>query len=171
MIFSVSYVFLTSYNNLTSTLSISASTCLCLSHIGPSNLHRSQKVPMMENASLSQCFYCSDSTLNIPGFTVNFLLAVPANSWVLWLIMTSAGFLTDKMEVFEFNMALNELLFCLFTPVISIGIYLFKTVVDKYMLFFTIPIFTVRPVFQTCICLERYLAVVHPVVFLRYRVW
>ena len=127
---------------------------------------------MMENATLSETgFPCSDSTLSAPGFMINFLLAVPANSWVLWLIITSAGFLTDKMEVFEFNMALNELLFCLITPEISISIYLFKHVMDKYMLSFTIPIFVVRPVFQTCICLEGYVAVVHPVVFLRYRVW
>ena len=126
---------------------------------------------MMENTTLSDiCFPCVDSIASVTGLIFNFLFAVPANSWVLRLMMTSAGFLTDKMEVFEFKIALNELLFCLITPVFFIGPYLFRDVLSKSILFLSFPIIITRPLFQCCICLDRYMAVIHPVVFLRYKV-
>jgi hypothetical protein len=41
--------------------------------------------------------------------------------------------------------------------------------VERYLAVVHPVVFAARPLFQCCICVERYLAVVHPVVFLKYK--
>ena len=72
-------------------------------------------------------------------------------------------------EFFAFNLAVNKILFCLLSFISFINLYLPLESLE-FVFFFSFGFFiSGRLLFQACICLERYLAVVHPVVFLRYK--
>ncbi|XP_074478431.1 uncharacterized protein LOC141759862 [Sebastes fasciatus] len=53
------------------------------------------------------------------------------------------------------------MLHCLLKMALDVGLLVLQFMMQLML--------TSRPVFQSCICLERYLAVVHPTVFLRFR--
>ena len=119
------------------------------------------------NISSDSCFPCIDPDLLISSISVYVLLSFPANGWAMWLMTSSAVFLTDKMELFEFNLVLGELLFCAASPAVCAGLYFFRGLADHAAIPLTAVSFVMRPMFQGCLCVERYLAVIHPAVFLR----
>ena len=105
---------------------------------------------------------------------INFLLSLPVNCYVVWLILNGAGS-GVAVDIFYLSVSLNDIIYSLFSPMflvlmkpptsmnhISPGVFDFFT----FLLGF---IGTGRPLFLYCICVERYLAVVHPVLFLRFR--
>ncbi|XP_029905356.1 lysophosphatidic acid receptor 4-like [Myripristis murdjan] len=98
--------------------------------------------------------------------TVNLFLGFPSNGFILWLMVTRAG-RVNALEFFSLNLTVSELLFGLSS--ICAFIYLFHKSVSVFVanVFFSIFLFMGRPLFQTCICVERYIAVVHPVLFLQ----
>ncbi|KAJ8017220.1 hypothetical protein DPEC_G00015540 [Dallia pectoralis] len=99
---------------------------------------------------------------------VNFILCVPTDVYILWLIVTGAAG-TLASELFTLNLAVSEILFCVF----SIPMIVYTNIQSAaFRLSFSFGysfMFTGRPLFQCCICVERYLAVVHPVIFLKYK--
>ena len=113
-------------------------------------------------------------TTYIQGITGTFLLpymvvGLPANLWVMWLITHGTK---DSLaaELFHLNRAICETLFllgsplqlyCVFDPAGS-GPAVQILVIELFAL-----IWFGRPLFQCSICLERYLAVVHPLTFIR----
>ncbi|XP_041670598.1 uncharacterized protein LOC121527638 [Cheilinus undulatus] len=124
------------------------------------------------NATFSFSFYTLDDYHNgLTGlFSCNILIGLPANIYVVWQIARGGkGAVTS--EVFALNLAVAELSFCalsLYTLLhflLRVGGYL------GYVLFYLLPqvMFTPRALFQGWICLERYMAVVHPTVFIRFR--
>ncbi|KAJ8011174.1 hypothetical protein DPEC_G00055430 [Dallia pectoralis] len=104
------------------------------------------------------------------ALTGEILLGLPINVYVLWMIVNSAG-ATVATEIFALNLSVSEIIFCLSAALKMLSIYLpVKSVALTSVGWFSLgSIFTSRPVFQCCICVERYLAVVHPVTFLKYR--
>ncbi|KAJ8372207.1 hypothetical protein AAFF_G00293260 [Aldrovandia affinis] len=102
------------------------------------------------------------------AFVSNVLVGLPLNVWVLWLIVRgSEGVLAS--EIFTLNLAALELIYCLHLPLAVLNITVLNSILSKTLSFFYGLIFSGRPLFQCCICVERYLAVLHPLTFLRYR--
>ncbi len=94
---------------------------------------------------------------------VNFIFALLVHSCVILFIITGNGVAS---EIFNLNLSVCEIMFCL-SSLLSLLI--------KDILFTPLAklspgrAFTGRPLFQCLICAERYLAVVHPVTFLKYK--
>ncbi|XP_048036472.1 chemokine XC receptor 1-like [Megalobrama amblycephala] len=105
-------------------------------------------------------------SLEICAYIINFLVGVPTHSYVIWLIITGTGsgvaseFFILNLSICEIGNSLNCLLFVLsnwFSSVFTLLEFLIGLSV------------TGRPLFQCLMCVERYLAVVHPVTFLKYK--
>ena len=100
--------------------------------------------------------------------TINIFLGLPTNVYVLWLILTGAGG-TMASDFFSLNLAVSEVLYCLFSVFVLVNNHI-PTTALAYLADFSFGFLSAgRPLFQCCICVERYLAVVHPVVFLKYK--
>lgn len=96
----------------------------------------------------------------------NIVLSLPTNGYIAWLIATGAED-TLLREFFPLNLSVFEVLYCFFSLSVLIK-RIFPTLkmpqsIYKYLLW------SGRPMLQCCICMEYFLAVVHPVLFLRYR--
>ncbi|XP_059397960.1 hydroxycarboxylic acid receptor 2-like [Carassius carassius] len=97
-------------------------------------------------------------------FTFNFLFGLLTHSYVIWLIVTGNGIASEffilNLSVCEIGNSLNSLFFMLST------VFSCLTTIVVILQGLTI---TGRPLFQCLMCVERYLAVVHPVTFLKYK--
>ncbi len=105
-------------------------------------------------------------SLKLCVFSINLLFGFPAHSYVVWLIVTGKGS-GVALELFNLNLSVCEIgnsLNCMFY-IVSICLPSI-TVLPLFLLGL---VFTGRPLFQCLICAERYLAVVHPVTFLKYK--
>ncbi|XP_056114203.1 C-C chemokine receptor type 8-like [Rhinichthys klamathensis goyatoka] len=98
----------------------------------------------------------------------NFMFGFLIHTYVLWLIVKGTGS-SVASDFFNLNLSVCEILFslnCLLSIVVN---------AIRFKGFTTLPpflqglAFTGRPLFQCLICVERYLAVVHPVTFLKYK--
>ncbi|XP_067231465.1 chemokine XC receptor 1-like [Chanodichthys erythropterus] len=105
-------------------------------------------------------------SLEICAYIINFLVGVPTHSYVIWLILTGTGSGVAS-EFFNLNLSICEIgnsLNCL----LSVLSNWFSSVFT--LLFFLMGLsVTGRPLFQCLMCVERYMAVVHPVTFLKYK--
>ena len=132
-----------------------------------------------ENSTTNQIFgNCGNSSPvlkpYIQGMTGTILLpymvvCLPANLWVMWLITHGTK---DSLaaELFHLHSAFCETLFLLGSPLLLYCIFgpagsgpLVPFLVNE----FSALILFGRPLFQCCICVERYLAVIHPLTFIR----
>ena len=124
----------------------------------------------MENRTVycHTCLHLFNNTYK--GLLTTFILAVvPANCWALWLMMSSCNFLTDKMDLLKFSLLVNDLVLGLALSLVFPGLYLFLQT-TLYLWGFSIGLMMVgKPLIQCSLCLERYLAVLQPHTFLRYR--
>lgn len=120
---------------------------------------------IMLNGNGSEPFmqmYCSFATA---GTAFNWLFGLPANTYMLWLITTTSG----NSETFTLNLAVSEIVASVASLFIICTCYWTGENIENILTFVSPFIVISRPLFQTCICVERYLAVLHPVVFVRFR--
>lgn len=118
---------------------------------------------------LERCFFCHTSPIFLPSTLGYALVCGPAQLWVLVLMARSPVFGTDKMEVFHFHLALSEVIFALLAAPAIAATYAGSIAWTSYVLTLGEILVMIRNELQSVICLEHYLAVVHPVQFLRYR--
>ncbi|XP_039516002.1 chemokine XC receptor 1-like [Pimephales promelas] len=104
--------------------------------------------------------------LEISVYSINLLFGFPTHCYIIWLIITGTGSGVAS-EFFILNLSVCELGICLNSVVFVLSIW-FPTFSSFYLFLIGLS-FTGRPVFQCLMCVERYLAVVHPVTFLKYK--
>ncbi|XP_051734825.1 C-C chemokine receptor type 8-like [Ctenopharyngodon idella] len=115
--------------------------------------------------STTQSFGLIES-LEICVHSINLFFSLPAHSYIIWLIITgtlsgvASEFFILNLSVCELGICLNGLVFILSRWISSLDI------LDMFLIGLTT---TGRPLFQCLMCVERYLAVVHPVTFLKYK--
>uniref|UniRef100_UPI0037E7BD65 G-protein coupled receptor 4 n=1 Tax=Semicossyphus pulcher TaxID=241346 RepID=UPI0037E7BD65 len=94
----------------------------------------------------------------------NLAVGTPCNILVIWQIATRKSDACTS-DIFIFNLAILDAYFCLMTPIEMTNRLLLDDSRIWYSQRFAYGIKDVAPLFLVCICLDRYMAVVHPVVF------
>ncbi|XP_061657662.1 proteinase-activated receptor 3 [Syngnathoides biaculeatus] len=95
---------------------------------------------------------------------INMFLGIPANILVLWLIRKNKGD-SSTSDIFILHLAVLDVLFCLIPPLELANIVFLTTSTTWYILRFFYGMKDSSPLFLSCICLDRYVAVVHPIAF------
>ncbi|KAK5852031.1 hypothetical protein PBY51_023537 [Eleginops maclovinus] len=95
---------------------------------------------------------------------INMFLGIPANIMVLWLIHRNKGD-SSTSDIFISHLAISDVLFCLIPPLELANIVFLTTSSTWYVLRFFYGIKDSSPLLLSCICLDRYMAVVHPIIF------
>ncbi|XP_067280746.1 C-C chemokine receptor type 8-like [Pseudorasbora parva] len=94
----------------------------------------------------------------------SFLFGLPTHSYVIWLIITGNGVTS---EFFILNLSVCEIGNCVNSLVFLLSFWFANlTTLNRFLMGLGI---TGRPVFHCLMCVERYLAVVHPVTFLKFK--
>ncbi len=122
-------------------------------------------IPSMLSVNFKMCSLLSSYFIVI-SLSINVILGLPANCYILWLSVKEI-IQGQSTEIFIFNTALAEIIFC--------GSYVFViphnffncTECELGVVFLGLVLVVGRPLFQTCICVERYLGVIYPVTFLK----
>ncbi|XP_067231460.1 chemokine XC receptor 1-like [Chanodichthys erythropterus] len=109
-------------------------------------------------------FIAQLSSLDICLFSLLFLFGLLTHSYVIWLIITKSGVAS---EFFNLNLSVCEIATCL-NAIFTLLSFLFSSLTRPIHFLKGLTI-TGRPLFQCLMCVERYLAVVHPVTFLKYK--
>ncbi len=113
----------------------------------------------------------SENTGMMFVLTFSLLFGLPTQSYVIWIIITGSRNRV-ALEFFILNISVSEIIFFLFALIYLQRVTnrsLQGSVQLTVLTFLTGNIITTRPLFQCLICVERYLAVVHPVTFLKYK--
>lgn len=98
-----------------------------------------------------------------------FLLVTPAHLWCLWVNFCIKQEI-KVTQVFFLNHIIMELIYSMECSIQILYTFIFKNDMLMNVLCFMFGLSWIgRPLLQTCICFERYLAVLHPVTFLRYK--
>ncbi|XP_067280770.1 chemokine XC receptor 1-like [Pseudorasbora parva] len=104
-------------------------------------------------------------SLNICVYSISFLLGLPTHSYVLWLIIKGTGSGVAS-EFFILNLSVCEIGNSLNCFIYMLSYWILSSTLEQFFEGLTI---TGRPLFQCLVCVERYLAVLHPVTFLKYK--
>uniref|UniRef100_A0A3B5QG35 G-protein coupled receptors family 1 profile domain-containing protein n=1 Tax=Xiphophorus maculatus TaxID=8083 RepID=A0A3B5QG35_XIPMA len=115
-----------------------------------------------------------ESCKDMPGVLIwyfslqfaNMFLGIPANITVLWLIHKNKRD-SSTSDIFIVHLAVLDVLFCLIPPLELASIVFLTTSSTWYVLRFFYGIKDFSPLFLSCICLDRYIAVIHPIFFTR----
>ena len=102
------------------------------------------------------------TSVHIIGLT----LGLPLNSYVFWLILMGKGS-GVVLEFFRLNLTLCEMVFCL-SGLVYILTDKFPELLSLAYYLGGLPFFG-RPLFLCLICVERYVAVLFPVTFLKFK--
>ncbi|KAK1155423.1 chemokine XC receptor 1-like isoform X5 [Acipenser oxyrinchus oxyrinchus] len=94
------------------------------------------------------------------------ILGLPANVAVLWILLQKQNAVSSS-EVFIMNLAVMDALFCLNTPLDICNYYFLENPIVYTVTHFVYNFNVIGgPLILCCICVERYMAVVHPVTYL-----
>ncbi|XP_056301837.1 uracil nucleotide/cysteinyl leukotriene receptor-like [Danio aesculapii] len=110
----------------------------------------------------------SENSLDLYLYSINVLFGFPTHSYVLWLIITGTKSGVAS-EFFNLNLSVCEIGVCLNCLLFILSSCFALSHLGTSIWFLLGLIVTGRPLFQCLMCVERYLAVVHPVTFLKYK--
>ncbi|XP_043114490.1 uracil nucleotide/cysteinyl leukotriene receptor-like [Puntigrus tetrazona] len=96
----------------------------------------------------------------------SFLVGLPIHLYVLWLTVTGTE-CGVALLFFKLNLCVCEIGICVESLIFILSFWFSS--LTKLICFLIGLAVTGRPLFQCLICVERYLAVVHPVTFLKYK--
>lgn len=106
------------------------------------------------------------SYIYLAVYSMNVIMGLPIQSYVLWLICTGKGS-GIVAEFFSLNLTVCEIIFCLGSA-LFIAALKFPTLLSGSFFIIAQPS-TARPLINCVICIERYLAVLRPVSYLKYK--
>lgn len=138
------------------------------------------------NVSSGRCFIFTTNKRNFGELIssvillMNFVVGFPMNLWMVWLISKGTT-KTLSSELVHLNLAVCDMTFFLVLPAQLFCIYASEDmqrhamrITEPHATFFSMLLYLLvgtvwmaRPIFQCCICLERYIAVVHPQLYRR----
>ncbi|KAJ8406705.1 hypothetical protein AAFF_G00296210 [Aldrovandia affinis] len=134
----------------------------------------STTVPLNHTSSVSgpPLWYGFEFCKVVPGGFVfyyavkvfNLVVGFPGNTMVIWQVARKKSD-SSTSDIFIFNLAIFDAYFCLMTPIELVNRLLLNDKRIGYFQRFAYGIKDTTPLFLTCICLDRYVAVVHPIVF------
>ncbi|XP_059397958.1 G-protein coupled receptor 35-like [Carassius carassius] len=101
----------------------------------------------------------------IPLFSISVLFNLPTHSYIIWLIVKGTGGIAS--EYLNFNNSFCEICISMDFLIFILASYISS--LFPLAMFLQGLTITGRPLFQCLMCVERYLAVVHPVTFLKYK--
>ncbi len=122
----------------------------------------------------TKCFLTSDDTsASLLVYSVfllsNFVVGLPANIWVVWLLCYGTREPLAS-EIYFLILSCCETLYCLGLPAQLYCMFSFENLSPGLNILLVLQshlVWLCRPVLQSCMCLERYIAVVHPLTFIR----
>ncbi|XP_046698602.1 uncharacterized protein LOC124381219 [Silurus meridionalis] len=102
--------------------------------------------------------------------TLNFTLMLPSGLWAAWLMIRSSR-ATLESECFSLHLLCTDMTCALIVLCATFNFYFLSNpvVLRTFSLTFCMLSLHSQPVFQCSVCLERYVAVVHPVTYLKYK--
>lgn len=120
----------------------------------------------MNSSYWSNNSHSAPHPINTVIMVSNVVISLPSNSYIVWLIASGPK---GKLlrEFFQLNLSLFEVFYC-FVCISFFAKYSNATLHLPKGLYHTL-FWSGRPLLQCCICLEHFVAVVHPVLYLRYR--
>lgn len=122
------------------------------------------------NFSDDPFYECMDSypgnILTTVSLLFNTILFLPVNCWILWLVRRTAGVASSDFVIL--NQSVAEIINGVSLITFVLGALLNKKALILISIFLCSTFLVGRPLFQTVFCVERYLAVVHPLVYLKY---
>lgn len=107
-------------------------------------------------------------SLYFSGQMISLILGLPIHSFTLWLTLTRTGS-RETLQIFNLNLAVAEILCSLSAIAYVVEKSFGDEQVYRVKAFFGAFSMSVRPLFQMCVCVERYLAVLRPLLFLRFK--
>nr|XP_015194392.1 PREDICTED: G-protein coupled receptor 4-like [Lepisosteus oculatus] len=95
----------------------------------------------------------------------NVVLGLPANIMVMWLLLRNTGE-SSTSDIFIFNLAILDGFFGCMVPLSLVNLYVLHSKDAKFAQKFAYGVKDMGgPLFLSCICLDRYVAVLHPITF------
>lgn len=99
--------------------------------------------------------------------SIDVMVAIPVNSWALWLIISGKRRLIET-ELLTFNIITTEMLCSVLFLFSLVRQFYYIFAFDYFAFYYAVMAVGGRVLFQCHICVDRYLAVVHPLVFIRW---
>lgn len=120
----------------------------------------------MNSSHLSNHSFLLPSPFSAAVMVTNIVFSLPSNSYIVWLIATGPKGKVIR-EFFQLNLSVFEVFysFSCMTFFVKFSRPAFHFPSGLYRTLF----WSGRPLLQCCICMEHFVAVVHPVLYLRYR--